>query len=200
MSDKKLYYHVKTLSDSEKSQNHILLSTNLTITIENKPYNFNKIFIEGKRDNFCLFVIVNNIKYYFYGIYYPLTNKHVFHWYTDYKSYYTVESPLTNFLSNPTFLVKDDKDPFKFLTINNNNFAHVLKKDTSVNNFINNNIFYFNDDITKKILNDYFMINILLFWIIISIAVSVGLYLGYKKFIKNKNNKIKHNEDYYDDE
>jgi hypothetical protein len=205
MSVKKLYYYVKKLSETDKKQSHISLSTNLNIFVNNKSYSVNKVFIEGTRDNFTLYVLIDNVKYYFYGVYYPLTKKHVFYWYVDYKSYYT---SLTNTSANPVILVKDEKDPFKFLTVESNNFAHVLTRNNSVMNFLNNNIFYFNDNITKKILNNYFIFNILLFWISIIILIIIIFIVVYFKFIKNvKNVKNKSlpildttDDDYEDDE
>ena len=188
MSVKNLYNYVKNLSEEDKKQSHISLLTNLNIIVNDKSYRTNKVFIEGTRYDFTLYVLIDNVKYYFYGIYYPLTNKHVFRWDVKNKSYYTIESPLTNKSANPVILVKDEKDPFTFLTLERNIFAHILTRNNSVMNFLNNNIFYFNDDITKKILNNYFIFNILLFWISISILLIIIITVVYFKFIKNIKN------------
>jgi hypothetical protein len=200
MSVKNLYYYVQKLSDEDKNQSHISLSTNLNIFVNNKSYNINKVFIEGTRDNFTLYVLIENVKYYFYGAYYPLTNKHVFYWYKDEKSYYTIDSPLTNKSVSPVILVKNDKDPFKYLTLDNNNFAHSININESVINFLLNNIFYFNDVITKEILKNYFIFNILLFWITIIIVILIVIFIIYKiitkpKNIKNIENIINYEED-----
>jgi hypothetical protein len=186
MSVKNLYYYGQNLSEADKKQSHISLSTNLNIFIDNKSYNINKVFIEGTRDNFSFYVNINNIKYFFHGVYYPKTKKHVYMWYRDRKSYYTVESPLTNTSSNPIILVKDNEDPFKFLTLLNNNLGHSLRKDKSVLSFINNNIFYFNDNITKNLLLKYFIINILTFWLTIVIVIMIIVVIIYFKFIKKQ--------------
>jgi hypothetical protein len=203
MSVKNLYYYVKNLSKEDKKQSHISLSTNLNIFINDKPYNINKIFIEGPRDNFSFYVLVNNVKYYFHGVFYPLTKKHVYMWYTNKKSYYTIESPITNKSVSPIILVKDNEDPFKFLTIIRNNLGHNLRKDQSVLNFTKNNIIYFNDNITKTILRNYFILNILIFWIIIIIVILIIIFIIYFKFIRKTNikfSKIINNEDnYYED-
>lgn len=193
MSVKKLYYYNKKMSEDEKKQSHILFSNNLDIYINNKSNIINKVFIEGTRDNFTLYVFINNVKYYFYGIYYPVTKKHVFSWYTDYKSYYKFDS------TTGMILVKDINDPFKYLTIENNNFAHTLKIDNNVINFLKNNIFYFNDIITQQLLKKYFIINILLFRISIVIIILILFIVIYFIFIKKNNPKIKINIDNYDD-
>ena len=39
MSVKKLYYYVKSLSEEDKKQSHISLTTNLNIFVNNKSYN-----------------------------------------------------------------------------------------------------------------------------------------------------------------
>ena len=192
MSVKKLYNYNKKMSEEGKKQSHILFSNSLNLFIENKSNSINKVFIEGNRDNFTLYVFINNVKYYFYGIYYPVTKKHVFSWYTDYKSYYKFDS------KSSTILVKDVNDPFKFLTIENNNFAHTLKIDNNVINFLKNNIFYFNDIITQQLLKKYFMINIVLFRISIIIIILILFIIIYFKFIKKNIPKINDYDDYQD--
>lgn len=174
---------------------------------EKQPTNFirsQRIWVEGTRDNFAIYIYdeKNDTNYYFKADYYANTKAYVYRVLPkdqNKKTFYSIKY----YQNYPVIVTLDEKIPKKYLIISGGKFAHTSDVNKALKQSLKN-FYYFNDDITKKLIKEYEDHQLLLKRlkmggiVLLVIILLIVAYIMYKKFTKPKKSLII-DEGYYDD-